>query len=291
MAVVLVLTSSVPALSLAEHRGALLALHSALLVVVVIIAYRHDALERRCQKLRAIREERDLHAEALGRVGASIAHDLNNLLTIITHQASALEATTSTDAERDRLSDIRSAGNKAAGLSRRFLDFALGQVKPPRKVPIDRLIRELEPLLASLLGSRVQLELQYAPSLLRVDVDSLDLERVLLNVIVNARDAMPDGGTVTIHVRNVSLDEVYVDSHPGARRGTHVLLEVQDTGVGMDEVTCAKAFEPRFTTKAEEGGTGLGLATVRSIVEQAGGHVTLWSEPGKGTVFRIYLRA
>ncbi len=293
--VVLVLTFTLPAvsLSLSQRSIPMLALHTIVSLLLVLVAFRHDSRERRWQQSPSadtIRERHELHAKAFGPVAGSIAHDLNNLLMFITHQASVLE-TEAADAERNRLADIRCAGDKAAALSRRLLELALGQGGPSRTVAIDQLIREMEPLLANVLGNSIGLDLQFAPGLLRVEVDSIDIERVLMNLIVNAHDAMPDGGAVTIRVRNVVLDEAYVDSHPGARRGTHVLLEIGDTGAGMDEATRVRAFDARFTTKSEAGGTGLGLSTVRSIVEKAGGHVVLWSEPGRGTVFRIYLPA
>jgi CheY-like chemotaxis protein len=183
---------------------------------------------------------------------------------------------------------IKGAGERAASLTRQLLAFSRKQIVAPRVLDLNQLVREADKLLRRLIGEDVELACRLAPSLWPVTADPGQVEQVLMNLAVNSRDAMPRGGKLTLETSNVQLDQTYTRTNPRAHPGPHVLLAVSDTGVGMDEATRARAFEPFFTTKGEKG-TGLGLATVYAIVEQSGGHVQIYSEPGHGTTFKVYL--
>jgi PAS domain S-box-containing protein len=228
--------------------------------------------------------------ESIGRLAGAVAHDFNNLLTaIIGYAELALASLPSEAAERADLDQINHAALSAAQLTRQLLAFARQQpIEPSIFCPND-LLAGLEKLLRRLIGEDIEFMLVAAPDLGLVRADAGQIEQVLVNLAVNARDAMPQGGKLTIETANVQLDRVYARAHPGVEPGAYVLLAVSDTGVGMDESIKRYAFEPFFTTKELGRGTGLGLATCYGIVKQHGGSIELYSEPGHGTAVKIYL--
>jgi two-component system, cell cycle sensor histidine kinase and response regulator CckA len=234
-----------------------------------------------------------LHAqkmEAVGRLAGSVAHDFNNLLSVILGYSSMLlmdlEAS---DPLRPDIDLIRAAGEKAAGLTRQLLAFSRQQVLEPRLIDLNELLSDAERMLRRLLGEDVELLMLYDESIPRVLVDPGQIDQVVMNLAVNARDAMPDGGKLTIETKATVLDADYASDHLGVSPGNYVMLAVSDTGVGMDKETQSRIFEPFFTTKEAGKGTGLGLSTVFGIVRQSGGNVWVHSEPGKGTSFKVYL--
>ena len=200
-----------------------------------------------------------------------------------------LEDLGSGDPKRDDVDQIRKAAQGAAALTRQLLAFSRQQVLEPKVLNLKAAVAGTEKLLKRLIGEDVQLSTSLAPDLGAVKADPGQLEQVIMNLAVNARDAMPTGGRLTIEATNVEMDEAYVGEHPPASPGRYVMLALSDTGVGMDEQTKARIFEPFFTTKDVGKGTGLGLATVYGIVKQAGGFIWVYSEPGHGTSFKVYL--
>jgi CheY-like chemotaxis protein len=217
-----------------------------------------------------------------------VAHDFNNLLATVMLNASIgrRQAAGNTRVE-GALAEIEAAASRAGELTRQLLAFARRQPAPRVFAP-GEVTRGLALLLERLVSRSISLRISAEPDLWHVKADPTQFEQVLVNLVVNARDAMPSGGTIDLTLRNVTLDEAEIGKHPDARPGQHVLLEVADTGVGISEEVLAHVFEPFFTTKSAGEGTGLGLATVYGIICQAGGHVTVESKPGKGARFRIY---
>jgi PAS domain S-box-containing protein len=248
--------------------------------------------------LKDVSERRELEAqlrqsqkmEAVGRLAGGIAHDFNNLLTVITGRAQLMQARLRPDtAEYRDVKLVRTTAERAGMLTRQLLAFSRKQVLRPQVLDLNDVVAQVEPLLRRLIGEDIELAVAPDPGLGRTKADPGQIEQVIINLAVNARDAMPEGGRLTIETANVELDEAYAARHLGIRPGGHVMLAVSDTGIGMDEATRSRVFEPFFTTKEPGKGTGLGLATVYGIVQQSGGSVHLYSEPGHGTSFKIYL--
>ena len=228
--------------------------------------------------------------EAVGMLAGGVAHDFNNLLTIITgYSQLILNNLSPSDPNHHSAEQIVKAGERAATLTRQLLAFSRRQVLQPKVVDLNKLVTGLGSMLRRLIGEDIDLRLEMRPDLGQVNADPGQLEQVLMNLVVNARDAMPRGGTLTIETANVVLDETYVSRHITAKPGPYTLLAVSDNGIGMDEATQARLFEPFFTTKGTGLGTGLGLSTVFGIVKQSNGTVDVYSVPGRGTSVKIYL--
>ena len=229
--------------------------------------------------------------EAVGRLSGGVAHDFNNLLGVIIGYGEILEeAIKNGDPLRDSVDEILRAGRQAAGLTRQLLAFSRQQVLEPKVIDLNVVITEVEKMLRRLIGEDIELTAVLQPGLGRVKADQGQIEQVILNMAVNARDAMPHGGKLTLQTANVEIDEVFAHSSPyPIQSGPYVCLIVTDTGVGMDAATQAQVFEPFFTTKEKGKGTGLGLSMVYGVVKQSGGHVNVYSEPNVGTAFKVYL--
>jgi signal transduction histidine kinase/ActR/RegA family two-component response regulator len=228
--------------------------------------------------------------EAVGMLAGGVAHDFNNLLTIITgYSQLILNNLKKDDPNRQSAEQIMKAGERAAALTRQLLAFSRRQVLQPKVLDVNRLIGTLTTMLRRLIGEDIDLQLGLREGVGQVNADPGQIEQVLMNLVVNARDAMPHGGTLMIETANVELDENYTRTHTPVKTGPYVMIAVSDTGTGMDEATKAHAFEPFFTTKGPGRGTGLGLSTVFGIVRQSGGAVDIYSAPGRGTSAKVYL--
>jgi len=228
--------------------------------------------------------------DAVGRLAGGVAHDFNNLLTAIIGSADLLrERLSPNHPERVEVDEIRAAALRAADLTRQLLAFSRRQILAPQVLHLNKVVAGMNKMLRRLIGEDIEFRCVLTPNLGMVRADPGQIEQVIMNLVVNARDAMPRGGTLTIETANVELDEAFATEHVPVARGHHVLLSVRDTGIGMDGRTQARLFEPFFTTKAQGQGTGLGLSTVYGIVKQSGGYIWVFSEPGRGSTFKVYL--
>jgi PAS domain S-box-containing protein len=253
----------------------------------LVLAIVRDASERK-QLEEQFRQSQKM--EAVGRLAGGVAHDFNNLLTVILGYSDVVSNQLPADHPlRQEVEQIRKAGERAAALTRQLLAFSRTQVLLPQLIDVGEIVTDIDKMLRRLIGEDVDLVTVCDPRTGRVKADPGQLEQVLMNLAVNARDAMPGGGRLTIETHNVNFDEAGAREHVTAQPGSYVMIEVSDTGSGMDAETKAHIFEPFFTTKEKGKGTGLGLATVYGIVKQSGGFLWVSSEPGRGTTFKICL--
>src|SRR5947207_6301261 len=236
--------------------------------------------------------EQSQKMEAIGRLAGGVAHDFNNLLAVITGYSDLLlDDAALIDPNRAKLEQIKQAANSAASLTRQLLMFSRQQVIQPVILDINQIVANTEKMVRRLIKENIEFAVMLDPTLDRVNADSGQIEQIILNLVVNARDALPSGGKLCIQTSNVRVDEGSAAAEAAMLPGRFVLLEVSDTGIGMDQRTQAHIFEPFFTTKALGKGTGLGLATVYGIVKQSNGHIEVRSRLGHGTSLKIYLPA
>ena len=252
--------------------------------VVNFIATKQDVTKRKSMEAQLLQAAK---MEAIGRLAGGVAHDFNNLLTIISGYGHLLQERLSPQ-DLGHVEEILKASDRAAALTRQLLAFSRRQILAPQVLDLNSLVANLEKMLRRLIGEDIELTTVQQSGLGRVKADPGQIEQVIINLAVNARDAMPQGGKLTIETANVKLDETYARSHAGITPGPHVMLAVSDTGLGMDPETLGSIFEPFFTTKEKGKGTGLGLATVYGIVKQSAGSIWVYSEPGQGTTCKIY---
>jgi signal transduction histidine kinase len=249
-----------------------------------------DFQERQARGTAEARLTQAQKMEAVGQLAGGVAHDFNNLLGVIQGYGELLlKSLVKDDARRSRLEAILEAASRGTALTRQLLTFSRQQPIEARSVDLNSVVTGIEPMLRRLISEDIEMVTVLDDGLHRVRVDPTQLEQVLMNLAINARDAMAGGGRLVVETSNVELDERYVTSHPDAKLGPYAMLAVSDTGHGMDAETLSHIFEPFYTTKERGKGTGLGLATVYGIVRQSGGHVAVYSEPGRGTTFKVYL--
>ena len=254
--------------------------------VVRVVGSSEDITERKGIEDQFLQSQK---MEALGRLAGGVAHDFNNLLTIISGYADILLGDPKLDEEtRHHLSEITASSRRASSLTRQLLAFSRKQIVQRQAVDLNESVRRMEDMLRRLIGENIKLVVEKADDLGTVMADPGHIEQTVMNLVVNARDAMPRGGTIRIETANVELDEAYAREHSGVTPGRFVMFAISDTGIGMDAATRARLFEPFFTTKERGKGTGLGLATVYGIAKQSGGHIWVYSEPGRGSTFKIY---
>lgn len=253
---------------------------------------RQELVERKRAQVELARTESQLrHAqkmEAVGRLAGGIAHDFNNLLSVVLSYSTMLLADIGpSDPIRGELEQIQKAGERGATLTRQLLSLSRQQVFEPQALDLDEVVRDMERMVRRILGEDVRLHSRLG-KVAQVLADRGQIEQVLMNLIINARDALPHGGCITIETNNIELNGDYAITHFEVEKGDYVMLAVSDNGIGMDAETQARIFEPFFTTKDKSKGTGLGLSTVYGIVRQCNGHIWVYSEPDKGTTFKLY---
>jgi PAS domain S-box-containing protein len=248
----------------------------------------HRNIEERLRLEEEVRQAQKM--EAIGRLAGGVAHDFNNQLAVISgYSALLLERCDVDVAARDMMEEIRKAGERSASLTAQLLAFSRKQVLGPKVLNLNERVEHIQQMLRRLIGEDISLTIDLDPDLGNVEVDPGQIDQVIINLAVNARDAMPQGGALTVHTANIFLEEAYEERHSPARAGRYVLLAVSDTGIGMDEKTRTSCLEPFFTTKGPGKGTGLGLSVVHGLVAQSGGHITVSSALGRGTTFKIFL--
>lgn len=248
--------------------------------------FAEDITERRVLERQLLQSQK---MEAIGRLAGGVAHDFNNLLGVVLGHTEILEEHADRDSRlRRSVEAIRSATNRASSLTMQLLAFSRKQVVAPKILDLNASVREIEKLLHRVIGEDIELILRLHPHLSTIQMDPGQLDQILMNLVVNARDAMPQGGKLIVETTDVTLDEPYVGQHLGASTGAFVQLSISDTGCGMDQETLSHVYEPFFTTKEKGKGTGLGLSTVYGIVKQAGGYIMAYSELGRGSTFKVY---
>jgi len=253
--------------------------------VVRLIGFLNDVSDRKNLETQ-LRQAQKM--DALGRLAGGVAHDFNNLLSVILGYSQLLLDAGLPDVPAKRISGILQAGQRAANLTRQLLVFSRQEVVDPKILDVNKIVENMKNMLTYMVGEDVRVQL-FAKANWRIKADSGQLEQVIMNLVVNARDAMPQGGTITVETNDIDLDSNYSDLHPEVSVGPYVQIVVSDTGMGMNADTKARIFEPFFTTKSR--GTGLGLSTVYGIVKQCCGSISVYSEPGQGAAFKVYLPA
>ncbi len=273
-----------------ERMGRFSELQSLILMGAARIAAASAAREEEYRKRGALEQRVRVleRLEAIGRLAGGVAHDFNNLLTVVLSNCEVLEPQVPEPA-RPALAELRAASERAAGLTQQLLAFGRRQILEPRSVDVHAVVEGMNQLLRRLLPQSIDIRVDGSLGEFFARVDPGEFEQVVMNLALNARDAMPRGGRLTIETGTAVLDADYCREHPGAEPGEYVVLAVSDTGAGIASDVAEKIFEPFFSTKPTQRGTGLGLATVYGIVQQSRGHVWLYSEPGKGTSFKVYL--
>lgn len=252
-----------------------------------IVINARDVTERRRLEDQLMRAQK---MEAIGTLSGGVAHDFNNILTVILgHTEVLLQTLRSSPQIAEHLKSIDEASRRASSLTRQLLAFSRKQVLQPRVFNLNSLILDLDKMLRRMISEDIEFQTVTDPNLRATKADPGQIEQVVMNLVVNARDAIKNGGRITVETANVDLDEDYVRTHPDARPGAHVMLAVSDTGEGIPPEILPHIFEPFFTTKEVGRGTGLGLSTVYGIIKQSGGNVLVYSQPGRGTTFKIYL--
>jgi PAS domain S-box-containing protein len=261
--------------------------HNASGAIVSYVAVKRDITHDLALEAQLLQSQK---MEGIGRLAGGVAHDFNNLLSVVLGSAEfALESLREDDPLREELLEIQKAGLRAASLTRQLLAFSRKQVLQPKPLQLNDVVGDLEKMLRRVLGEDIDLVQDLAEDLGQITADPGQIEQVIVNLAVNSRDAMPDGGKLTITTANVDFTAGQTEAPAGAAPGPYVMVSVEDTGAGMDEETIARIFEPFFTTKEAGKGTGLGLSTVYGIVKQSGGVVDVASKPGAGTTFSVYL--
>jgi PAS domain S-box-containing protein len=252
----------------------------------VLTGFMRDITERRALE-EQLRQSQKL--EAIGRLAGGVAHDFNNILMSIMGAADLLLMQLAPDdTAREEATEIKQSVDRGAGLTRQLLAFSRRQATRPRLFALGDIVRGMDTMLRRLIGPEIEFEILCAADPLQILADSGQVEQVVLNLVVNARDAMPEGGRVTVRVEEIEIDETAALAFVEGKAGRYARLSVADTGTGIDEATRAKLFEPFFTTKEQGKGTGLGLSIVYGIVKQSGGYITVASEAGRGATFLIY---